>query len=94
MRNRILNVAGTGGWYRLAAADGFPRDVHTVSLQLREAQQDMRYRYTNDLTTYWTLRASTVRTIEFGSGIQPEELEIYAPEDTTVEVELSTQLTF
>lgn len=89
MKNVILEVAGTGGFVTLGAAAGFPNRARSVSIQAR-TNADVQYRWAGQ-TTYWTVKAGTVRTLlgEFWPG----DLEVQAAGGVTIEIEISTQLT-
>lgn len=89
MKNVILNVTTTGGWDMLTAGTGVPQRSRVISMQAR-TNVAMQYRYTGQ-TTYWTVKAGTVRTLQ--GEFWPEELEIQAAGGTVVEIEISTQLT-
>jgi len=84
--NRILNIATTGVYQPVNLPGGGPARIQRLWLQVRAAQVAMTYRYINDRTTVFTVKAGTVREIE--GLIGDYELEVLAAEGNVIELEM------
>jgi len=84
MRNLIINLASTGGWQDVVCPD----KTQAVSLQMRENQVDMLYRYRGTVT-YWTVKAGTARLLvgEFWQG----DIQVQAAVGNNFEIETTTR---
>lgn len=92
MTNNIMNIVATGIWQTVTQAMGFPRDTTAISMQMREDQINLQYRwYNNAAGVYFTVKAGTIRTVT--GKFQPGELQVLAAVGNTIEIEVSTQLT-
>lgn len=89
MTGIILNVTADGTWQTLAQLLEFPRGTFVVTIQTRDYQEEMYFKYVGR-DEFITIKYDTALTIQ--GKFLPGDIQIQATAGVIVEILISTQL--
>lgn len=89
MRSRIINLAADGTWQTLGAGQNFPENTYAVTMQARNPQNGMNYRYYG-VDAYMTVRAGGVAQLK--GKYDPGDIQVMGTNGDVIEIECDTNV--